>query len=388
MFRSGHVFVCTNNTVEECFSRSLFGAPISMWTEVSKIHNNHAIFLFRRTINHPVMYGVFLADGAPGLNLEPLAWGGKLPAQVRVKQYFKFSPIPFRTTKKIFEGNDKGTKIGLQTTAEQTLDLITKFILHTRIVLGHRVLSKLSGDVGKSINSDWVKEKWLLLHYSSNWFKKLISRDKLGYCFVPECMLQGGTIQDFVAAIRSTSTGERPQRRKSVISEDWKYFLKIISDLFFLNSYFGNSPDQMEDIISMLSQKSSPVWLPIGSPALKAAHAAAVKKWFGSSASNQSIVKKRNKPVRSKLLEVSSFRKMHKFRVSNEDQPKHRSSYSYQKQNVPISNNRTSCSMNHFANVELRRRRGKQKDVYKTLEPESETELLLGENEIFPFLSR
>jgi len=159
MFRSGHVFVCTNHTEEECFSRSLFGAPMSMWTEVSKIRNNHAIFLFKRTSNHPVMYGVFLPDGAPGLNLEPLAWGGKLPAQVRVKQYFKFSPIPLHTFKKIFEGKEKGTKIGLRTTAEHTLDLITKFILHTRIVLGHHVLSKLAGDVGKSINSEWVKEK-------------------------------------------------------------------------------------------------------------------------------------------------------------------------------------------------------------------------------------
>jgi len=147
----------------------------------------------------------------------------------------------------------------------------------------------------------------LLLHFSLNWYKELVAKERLKFRFVPECMLQGGTIQDFISAIRSIDNGKRRPECKNVISEDWKHFTKIISDLFVLNSYFGNSPDEMEDLMSMLSLVSSPVWLHIGSPELQAAHDAAVKKWFGSAGTGCPIVKGCNARGAEYLQNASSY---------------------------------------------------------------------------------
>jgi len=264
---------------------------MSMWNEISRIRSNDAIFLFKRSRNHPMIYGVFLPDGAPKRNIEVSAWGGKYPAQISVKQYFKFCPLPLHTFKKIFEGND-GAKTSLRINTEQTLDLITKFIIHTRLVLGYCVLSRLSGMVGKNICPYWVKEKWMLLHNSSNWYTELIARDRLGFRFVPQYMLQGGTMQDFMSAIRSITVRGYLNESKTVISEDWRYFMKIISDLSALSNYLDGPSNRIDDFISIISQSSLPVWLDIGSPALQSSHAADVKKWFGFASSGRSSGKK------------------------------------------------------------------------------------------------
>ena len=79
-------------------------------------------------------------------DIKPNAWGGKYPAQVRVKQYYQFCNIPWILCKGIFEGS-RGGKLGLRITKVQTLDLITKFIINTRVFLSHRIVIKLSGNV-------------------------------------------------------------------------------------------------------------------------------------------------------------------------------------------------------------------------------------------------
>ena len=146
MFSSGHIFVCTKKTEKECFSRALFGGPMSMWKEISKINNETAIFLFKKTKRNPILYGVFLADSMPGCDIERDAWEGKYPAQVRVRQYYEFCNLPLRTFQSIFEENKMG-KTAIPITAEQTVNLIIKFIMNTRMYLGHCVMRTLSGKV-------------------------------------------------------------------------------------------------------------------------------------------------------------------------------------------------------------------------------------------------
>lgn len=301
MFRSGHVFVCTSRTEHECFGRSLFGAPMSKWKEIREIRGDTAIFLFKRTATHPIMYGVFLADSQPGQNLEPLAWGGKCPAQVRVKQYYKFCPLPWTAFKKLVRGNSRVGKTGFQLTREQTLDLITKFIVTTRLDLGHRIMSRLSGGIGKHISSKWLTEKHQFLHTSSSWQKDLMGKDQPGFRFVPECMPQKGTINDFILAIRRTSSGKCMQEGSKIFSEDWKQFMMIFAELIELNSYCS-SGDLMEDLFSLLSQESSTVWPDTSNAEIHAAEeAAAVRKWFGSPSSNRSVVRNWEEPVLSQV---------------------------------------------------------------------------------------
>ena len=117
-----------------------------MWKEISKINNETAIFLFKKTKRNPIMYGVFLADGLPGCDIERDAWEGKYPAQVRVRQYYEFCNLPLRTFQNIFEGNNGG-KTAISITGEQTVNLIIKFIINTRMYLGHCVMTTLSGKV-------------------------------------------------------------------------------------------------------------------------------------------------------------------------------------------------------------------------------------------------
>jgi len=149
MFSNGYIFVCNDVTEQECFSKCLFGAPRSGWGQVSKICDTTAIFLLKRCKRTaPIMYGVFLPWGRPGLNIDPSAWGGKFPSQVRVKQYYKFSTSPMITFKKVLHGQKKYSRTGLWITLPDTLDLITKFIINTLFHLSRQV-SNILGDLAK-----------------------------------------------------------------------------------------------------------------------------------------------------------------------------------------------------------------------------------------------
>jgi len=114
----------------------------------------------------PIMHGVFLPDALPRRNIVPLAWGGKYPAQVRVKQFYKFNSIPWILFKDIFY--DCGSRTCLQLTTQQTLDLVTKFIVNTRVKLSHRVIEKLS-EFEKNDAKVWIEETIQRLRCSMFW---------------------------------------------------------------------------------------------------------------------------------------------------------------------------------------------------------------------------
>jgi hypothetical protein len=77
----GHVFVCTTKTKEECFKRSLFGSGRAYGATVLKIKKGDILFL--ENVSDDALLGIFRAASAGGLDIEPDAWGGKFPYQVR-----------------------------------------------------------------------------------------------------------------------------------------------------------------------------------------------------------------------------------------------------------------------------------------------------------------
>jgi len=158
MFENGYIFVCTNETEQECFSLNLFGAPKNMSADISKITRETGIFLLKKTEKFPIMYGVFLADSPPGENLSPLAFGGKFPAQIRIRQYYKFSPLPKAAFKNLVWRDLNCGKMKLWMTGEQTLDLITSFIILTRLDLNHRIKCSLSGEMGKYLKRHFTEQ--------------------------------------------------------------------------------------------------------------------------------------------------------------------------------------------------------------------------------------
>jgi len=260
MFHNGHVFVCTNETEQEFFTNSLFGASKRMQDKILKISKNTGIFLFKYTKNHPIMYGVFLSDGQPGLDLEPDAWGGKLPAQVRVKQWYKFSPLPLSAIKNMFKGKLKATMKGFCITAEQTVELITRFIIGTRLDLNHRVKSNLMGDIGKQIKDCWVKRMIWHLDCSSNWLEGMITGKKLQLQFITKLMTTSGTIHDFISAVQSMGTKKNQLENARFFSEDWDSFFGIVRKLLWVRSQVKDTISaQMNGLLSILREVSAPL---------------------------------------------------------------------------------------------------------------------------------
>jgi len=249
MFTDGYIFICNDLTEKECFSNSLFGAPRSCWRQVSKICATTAIFLLKKCKNlSPIMYGVFIPQGRPKLNIDQSAWKGKFPSQVRVKQLYKFSTSPMITFKTLFDGNKKSCTTGLRITLRETLYLMTKFIINTRFHVSHLV-KRILGELGVDSQSGMVDEK-LHIRFSMFWLKKLACNDQLQCLFLPKFMLPGGTLNDFINAIRITGGGEEEREIILYLREDWQHFLKLVTKL-------GKTlAVQMPEITSILSQRS------------------------------------------------------------------------------------------------------------------------------------
>lgn len=89
-YENGLITACNNLTYDEVMRRRLIGLPRAQADLVNKLRSKtSAIFLLNMESRE--MFGVFEADGAPGLDLEPEAWAGsgfngrrtsRFPAQV------------------------------------------------------------------------------------------------------------------------------------------------------------------------------------------------------------------------------------------------------------------------------------------------------------------
>jgi len=75
-YENGLISACNNVTYDEVMRRRLIGLPRPMLDLVSKLRaRSSAIFLLNMETRE--MFGVFEAEGAPGLDLEPDAWAGQ-----------------------------------------------------------------------------------------------------------------------------------------------------------------------------------------------------------------------------------------------------------------------------------------------------------------------
>ena len=81
---NGYVFLCNNRTERECLERKLFGLPKSGWDRVSKVKEGDILFLLNYQNNR--LQGVFEATTDGTLDIEPYAFDGRFPAQVRVRR--------------------------------------------------------------------------------------------------------------------------------------------------------------------------------------------------------------------------------------------------------------------------------------------------------------
>jgi len=87
----GQVFASTNKSQEECFKRQLFGTSKLYGASAFRVKKGD--FLFLLNLDSDVLYGVFKASSDAGVNIEPEAWKGKYPYQVRVEPVWEITPL-------------------------------------------------------------------------------------------------------------------------------------------------------------------------------------------------------------------------------------------------------------------------------------------------------
>ena len=80
---SGFIFGCTNATEAECRQKKLFGLPTRHIHTVSKILPGTPVFLYN--YEDHVLHGIFESRCKGGWKLDPNAWNGRFPAQIRVR---------------------------------------------------------------------------------------------------------------------------------------------------------------------------------------------------------------------------------------------------------------------------------------------------------------
>jgi len=81
---AGYVFLCNNWTERECLEKKLFGAPKSEWNRVSQVKKGDILFLLNYQTNR--LQGVFEAVSDGMMDIEPYAFDGYFPSQVRVRR--------------------------------------------------------------------------------------------------------------------------------------------------------------------------------------------------------------------------------------------------------------------------------------------------------------
>jgi len=75
-------FVCSKETEAECFQRMLFGDTAKFRGVVERVKEGDICFLYN--LDTDTLFGPFEAKSSGQMDIEPEAWGGKYPAQVKV----------------------------------------------------------------------------------------------------------------------------------------------------------------------------------------------------------------------------------------------------------------------------------------------------------------
>ncbi|KAM3279543.1 hypothetical protein ACQJBY_046732 [Aegilops geniculata] len=103
---AGFIFRCDGATKPECFRYRVLGLPRRRLGAVSRIRRGAALFLFDYDAKY--LYGPYRADSDGGRDLEPAAFQGRLPAQVKFMIDGDFMPVPGKTVRYTIKENYPG----------------------------------------------------------------------------------------------------------------------------------------------------------------------------------------------------------------------------------------------------------------------------------------
>nr|BAK01276.1 predicted protein [Hordeum vulgare subsp. vulgare] len=100
------IFTCDGATTPECFRYRVLGLPRRKLGAVSRIRRGAALFLYDFDARY--LYGPYRADSDGGRDLEPAAFQGRLPAQVKFMIHGDFMPVRGKTMRYTIKENYPG----------------------------------------------------------------------------------------------------------------------------------------------------------------------------------------------------------------------------------------------------------------------------------------